>query len=241
VACFTAAGIRESDFAGMKSRNLCCSWSGGKDSCLALYRAISGGGRLACLVTMFTEDGERSRSHGLPRKALEAQAASLGVPLLSAAASWDNYEAAFIELLGRAKSTGAEAAVFGDIDIPRHREWEENVCRAAGLTAELPLWQADRMALLAEFWAARFEARIVVAREGIVGREFLGRVLDRATAVELAAAGVDACGENGEFHTVVTAGPLFREAIELEFRGQVLRSGCWFQDVAVLGPALASR
>jgi uncharacterized protein (TIGR00290 family) len=169
---------------------------------------------------------------------LEAQAASIGVPLLTAAASWDHYEAAFIGLLGQARELGAETAVFGDIDIPRHREWEENVCRAARLNAELPLWQNDRIALLEEFWAAGFESRIVVAREGLVDRRFLGRVLDRATAEELAATGVDACGENGEFHTVVTGGPLFREPIELELRGQVLRSGCWFQDVTVLPTAL---
>ncbi|HEY2413775.1 MAG TPA: diphthine--ammonia ligase [Pirellulaceae bacterium] len=239
----------------MSSRNLCCSWSGGKDSCLALYKSLAAGGsgtdakhwslrsipRLNSLVTMFTEDGERSRSHGLPKQVLEAQAAAIGVPLLTAAASWDQYETAFIELLGQAKSRGADAAVFGDIDIPRHREWEENVCRSAGLNAELPLWQCDRMQLLEEFWAAGFEARIVVAREGVVDQRFLGRLLDRATAEELAATGVDACGENGEFHTVVTGGPLFREPIELELRGQVLRSGCWFQDVAVTASSLASR
>jgi uncharacterized protein (TIGR00290 family) len=123
--------------------------------------------------------------------------------------------------------------VFGDIDIPRHRQWEEDVCELAGLTAELPLWQHDRMALLEEWWAAGFEARIIVAREGLVDRRYLGRVLDRTVAEELAAVGVDACGENGEFHTVVTAGPLLREPLKLKLGEQVLRSGCWFQDMAV--------
>jgi len=75
----------------------------------------------------------------------------------------------------------------------------------------------------------------------VVDRRFLGRVLDRAMAKELSATGVDACGENGEFHTVVTGGPLLREPIELELREQVLRSGCWFQDVAVVASSLASR
>ena len=218
----------------MSGRNLCCSWSGGKDSCLALQRAISAGGDLVCLVTMFTEDDERSRSHGLPKHVLEAQAASLGVPLLTAAASWDDYEASFINLLIRAQAIGADTAVFGDIDIPRHRQWEENVCRAASLRPELPLWQIDRLALLEEFWAAGYQARIVVAREGLVDRRFLGRILDRPTAEELAALGVDACGENGEFHTVVTSGPLFRNPIQLELRQQVLKIDCWFQDVAIV-------
>ncbi len=212
---------------------LCCSWSGGKDSCLALHRALAGGNELACLVTMFTEDGQRSRSHGLAREVLEAQAASIGVPLLSASATWDDYEHTFIDLLRQAKAAGATAAVFGDIDIPRHREWEENVCRQAGMTALLPVWQERRMALLEEWWAVGFEARIVVAREGLVDRAYLGRVLDLQTAEELAATGIDPCGENGEFHTVVTAGPLFRQPLTLEIRGQVLRSGCWFQDLAL--------
>jgi diphthine-ammonia ligase len=212
--------------------SLCCSWSGGKDSCLALYRSLAAGGRLTCLITMFTEDNERSRSHGLAREVLEAQAAAIGVPLVTAAATWDEYETAFVALLGEAKAHGATMAVFGDIDIPRHREWEENVCRQAGLAASLPLWQQGRMALLDEWWKAGFEACIIVARDGLVDRRYLGRTLDRQMAEELAATGVDPCGENGEFHTLVTAGPLFRQPIDIELRDQVLRSGCWFQDVA---------
>lgn len=182
---------------------------------------------------MFTEDGQRSRSHGLSRDVLEAQAAAIGVPLVSRSASWDDYEAAMIDLLREAAKRGVTSVVFGDIDIPRHREWEEHVCRQAGVSALLPLWQQDRLALLDEWWSAGFEATIVVAREGLVDRRYLGRVLDRAAAAELASSGVDACGENGEFHTLVTAGPLFREPIHISLGQQVLKSGCWFQDVIV--------
>src|SRR5262245_53872916 len=220
---------------------ICCSWSGGKDSCLALYRALTKGGggpssqpQLACLVTMLTEDGRRSRSHGLALEVLEAQAASIGVPLLTASATWDDYESAFIDLLGQAKARGATTAVFGDIDIPRHRQWEETVCQKSGLRAALPLWQHDRMALLDLWWSAGFEARIVVARDGVVDRRYLGRVLDCAVAAELAATGIDPCGENGEFHTLVTSGPLFRTPLQIELRNQILKADCWFQDVAVV-------
>jgi uncharacterized protein (TIGR00290 family) len=180
---------------------------------------------------MLTEDGRRSRSHGLAREVLEAQAEAIGVPLLTASASWVEYEVAFIDLLKRARDLGARTAVFGDIDIPRHREWEEKVSAAAGLEAVLPLWQTDRMALLDEWWTLGFEARIVVAREGLVERRYLGRLLDRAVADELAAEGVDPCGENGEFHTLVTAGPLMRTPLTVRLGEQVLKSGCWFQDV----------
>lgn len=220
---------------------LCCSWSGGKDSCLALHRALAardGSGlerdRLACLVTMFTEGGQRSRSHGLSREVLEAQAAAIGVPLLSASATWDEYEPAFIDLLKRARELGASTAVFGDIDIDRHRAWEENVCQAAGLAAHLPLWQSDRTELLESWWQLGGECKLVVAREGFVERRFLGRVLDRDLAAELARCGVDACGENGEFHTCVTACPLFGQPLKLAMLDQVQLSGCWFQDVQIV-------
>jgi diphthamide synthase (EF-2-diphthine--ammonia ligase) len=84
-----------------------------------------------------------------------------------------------------------------------------------------------------EWWDRGYEARIVVAREGLVDRRYLGRILDQQVADELTAAGVDACGENGEFHTLVTAGPLFRRPLPVQWGEQVLRSGCWFQDVLV--------
>jgi diphthamide synthase (EF-2-diphthine--ammonia ligase) len=92
------------------------------------------------------------------------------------------------------------------------------------------------MEILEKWWSAGFEARIVVAREGLVDRRFLGRILDRSAAAELAAAGVDACGENGEFHTLATAGPLFSRPLAIDLRGQLLRSGCWFQDLAIHPP-----
>lgn len=180
---------------------------------------------------MLTEAGQRSRSHGLRREVLAAQAQSLGLPLETIATSWSDYEAATIQLLARAKAADCEAAVFGDIDIPRHRQWEEMVCAAAGLRAELPLWQQDRHALLREFWQLGHECRIIAARDGLVDPALLGRVLDEQLAHELSAAGIDACGENGEFHTLVTGGPLFRQPLLVSFGERVLRDGCWFVDV----------
>jgi diphthamide synthase (EF-2-diphthine--ammonia ligase) len=121
----------------MQGDPIVCSWSGGKDSCLVLWRAVQAGASVRCLATMFTEDGQRSRSHGLSRAVMEAQAAAIGVPLLSRAATWEAYEPAFVDLLCEAKEAGATTAIFGDIDIPRHRQWEERL-RQAGLTAWLP-------------------------------------------------------------------------------------------------------
>jgi uncharacterized protein (TIGR00290 family) len=182
---------------------------------------------------MFTEGGQRSRSHGLAREVLESQAAAIGVPLLTASATWDDYEPAFIELLKQARALGATTAVFGDIDIPRHRAWEEKVCQAAGLAPCLPLWQQDRHELLEEWWQLRGECRLVVAREGLVDRRHLGSVLDQDLAAELAASGVDPCGENGEFHTCVTNCPLFNQPLKIRLLDQHNLTGCWFQDLQI--------
>jgi hypothetical protein len=117
-----------------------CSWSGGKDSCLALYRAMKAGATPHFLFTMLEESGERSRSHGLPLEILRAQALSLGIPLKTRCASWSEYEAVFIAALQEMAESGVRAGVFGDIDIDSHREWEKMVCHRAGMEAYLPLW-----------------------------------------------------------------------------------------------------
>ena len=218
----------------LTGEKFCCSWSGGKDSCLALYRAKKAGGRPRHLLTMLTEEGERTRSHGLPRAVIAAQAESIGVELHVAATSWDNYEQSLIGLLRGAKQNGIEHAVFGDIDIQRHRDWEEKVCAEAGVRPHLPLWQQDRMALLREWWQLGFEARIVAAKEGVVSPEYLGAVLDERVAKELTEFGVDACGENGEFHTLVTDGPLFARPLHIKLGSCVQRSGYWFQDLGLM-------
>jgi diphthine-ammonia ligase len=138
-----------------------CSWSGGKDSCLALYRAVAAGAEPKVLLSMLREDGTRSRSHGLQREVLQAQADSLGVPLVTKTASWPDYESVFIAALQELKAVGVAAGVFGDIDIDEHQLWEEQVCAAAGIEAYLPLWKTSRLALLGEFLMLGFEATIV--------------------------------------------------------------------------------
>lgn len=217
----------------LKGQTIAVSWSGGKDCCLALYRAVVAGARPVALMNMLTEGGQRTRSHGLPRSVIEAQAAAMGLKLLTGSATWQGYEEHFTALLREARQQGVETAVFGDIDLEDHRQWELRVCENAGLAAALPLWVEDRRKLLAEWWVAGFEARIIAVRDGVLDRSFLGRVLDAATVNELAACGVDLCGEKGEYHTVVTDGPLFKHPIELVMGEQVLHDGCWFQDVAL--------
>jgi diphthine-ammonia ligase len=215
----------------LEGRSFFCSWSGGKDGCLALYRAVQQGGRPRCLLTMLREDGQRSRSHGLPVPLLRRQAAALGIPLVTRCASWDGYEAAFSAALGEFRQTGIEAGVFGDIDGQPHREWVERVCGSAGVQPCEPLWQGARRALLDEFLDAGFRAILVTVRDGALDRSLLGRALDRELADELDRAGVDVCGENGEYHTLVTAGPLFSAPLSVTLGPPVRHDSCWFLDV----------
>lgn len=200
------------------------SWSGGKDSALALLRMQEAGGRPLTLLSVLDESGTRSRSHGLRPEVLAAQAAALGLPLWAARASWAIYEREFTGLLTRAAEAGATTVVFGDIDLQDHRDWEERVCAAAGLTATLPLWQEPRRALVEEGLGRGLRSRIVAVREDALPAELLGRVLDPALLDEIERLGADACGENGEYHTVVVDGPGFAAPLRLH-PGKLHREG----------------
>ncbi|MGI5840356.1 MAG: diphthine--ammonia ligase [bacterium] len=189
-----------------------CSWSGGKDSCLALYRA-SRLGQPVMLFTMLEETGRRSRSHGLPLPLLRSQADALGLPVETRSAAWENYETEFIGALCQFKQEGIQAAVFGDIDLEEHGVWEEKVCGAAGLRLCLPLWENDRGELVAEFINLGFKAVIAAVKESVLSSEYLGRELSMELLDELKERGFDLCGENGEYHTAVLDGPIFKRPV----------------------------
>ena len=196
------------------------SWSGGKDSCLALWRARCAGIPIRLLITAMDEAGAKSRSHGVPPALLKAQAASIGAPLQFYDTSWKTYEEKFIEVLREARGLGISHAIFGDIDLAPHREWEEKVCAAAGLTASLPLWNEPRRSLVDEFLAAGFKAVVVCVNGTYLSSDYCGRDFDAAFLADLPE-GVDACGENGEFHTFVYDGPAFSHPVRFE-RSRIL-------------------
>ena len=196
-------------------KNTGCSWSGGKDSCYALMKAKQFGYDPKILVNMMNENGEISRSHGLPFSILQQQAAMMNLPIVAQPTSWQEYEHHFINTLHKIKEAySIDSMVFGDIDLQPHRDWEEKVCTAAGLDAFLPIWQRDRKELVLEMLAAGIETMIVSCNT-IMGEAFLGKILNHELISELEKLNVDVCGENGEFHTVVINCPLFKEAIKL--------------------------
>lgn len=189
------------------------SWSGGKDSCMALHRTAESSGPPSVLFSMLDETGRRSRSHGLHRDLLAAQAGNLGVQLVTASASWNDYERVFIEQLRTLAKQGIKSVIFGDLDLVPHRLWEEKVCAAAGLTASLPLWQCDRTALVLEFISLGYKAVIVTVNTRSLPESYLGREIDKDILREFAGLGVDPAGENGEYHTAVLSGPLFAQPV----------------------------
>lgn len=211
----------------LAGRQFFCSWSGGKDSCLALYHAIRQGGKPGALLTMMAEENRTSRSHGLSRELLCEQARLLGIPIELHSAAWEGYEEAFLKAARDLKARGMEHGVFGDIDLEPHREWCRRVCGAAGVTALHPLWQRARRELMEEFIDLGFTAVIVVTQADRLGPEWLGRAIGREALAGLEKAGVDACGEEGEYHSVVTGGPIFSAPLALSFREPVLRGGHW--------------
>ncbi len=115
------------------------SWSGGKDSALAYYRAVVAGNVPAVLFTMFELDGKRSRSHGLPLEVMEAQAERMGLPLVIGKADWSGYEQEFIRQLKNFKAQGIEMGVYGDIDLEDHLKWVQKVSAEADMAVSHPL------------------------------------------------------------------------------------------------------
>jgi diphthine-ammonia ligase len=209
------------------------SWSGGKDSYLALHRSQRSF-HVVALVTMFGEDGERSRSHGLRPAVLEQQAARLGLPLFAGRASWDGYEAAYRETLARARTLDITHVLFGDIMYDSNREFPERVCAAEQLTAVEPLWGESTDSLYREFVSTGADARIVTVRDGVLGAHWLGRRLTEDLLPSLLAAGVDPCGEHGEYHTVVVDAPLFSAPLDVVPGAEVQSSGCWALDFTLV-------
>ncbi len=167
------------------------------------------------LLNALNEFGDKSRSHSIPKEVLLAQADCLGLPIDFITTSWADYEASFIAKLKSLKlEHNFSHAVYGDIDIESHREWEEKVSKAALLFPVLPLWQQNRVTLVREMIEAGIKAMIVSCREEIA-EYVLGRVIDEELIKIFQELGIDECGENGEYHTLVIDGPHHKNTLEV--------------------------
>ncbi len=210
------------------TRTSLCSWSGGKDSCFALMQAIQQGYVPAILMNVLNEEGRISRSHGIPSRILQMQAAAANLPIHLISSSWQEYEMHFTAALKELKEKyKLSRAIFGDIDLQAHRDWEEMVCTNAGLGAVLPLWKQDRRQLVHQMLESGIET-IIVSCNNTMGERFIGRTITGALVDELESMGIDACGENGEYHTLVLDCPLFGRRIDVSVVKTLLHGEYWF-------------
>ena len=211
------------------------SWSGGKDSALAL-RALRAGPEPdpSALVVTVTKDFDRVSMHGVRRELLVLQADAVGLPLVEveipAACSNDVYEQRMGQALADSPLREAQTIAFGDLFLADIRAYREARLCAVGKRAVFPLWDLDTGELAREFIAAGFEAILVCVDPAKLDPRFAGRGFDSGLLADLPA-DVDPCGENGEFHTFVHAGPIFTEPIRCHAGEIVERDGFVFCDV----------
>lgn len=196
-----------------EQRQSIVSFSGGKDSSLALYHAMQTGTVIG-LIVMLEEQGQRSRSHAMPLEIIRAQADAVALPVFMTSSSWADYETKFIALLDQAKQHGAEVLVTGDLDMPEHGCWHDRVTQQVGLKLGMPLWLRPHREVVEEFIQLGFKSVIVTINLKLgMQVEDLGKILTLEYIQELEDRGLDPCGEGGEFHTTVIDGPIFNKAI----------------------------
>lgn len=192
------------------------SWSGGKDSALALHSAVASGLKPQVLLCMVDERGY-SRSNGVSTQILQQQALALNLPIVLRESSWNNYESNLVEALIDVKNTyGIEQCIFGDIDIVAHRRFEESACQQSGLSACLPLWGKSRPDVKNEIIRLGIKSKLSVVSKKYSLDELLGAEYSELDFACLEQIGVDICGENGEFHTLVYDAPLFKQALNIK-------------------------
>jgi len=207
------------------------SWSGGKDGCLALYKAAQGGYEVSHLLNFVSSIDDRVRFHGTRAKLVQLQAEALGVKLVQKETTGEAYEEEFKGAVRELIPDGIEGMVFGDIYFQPHLDWVNKVCGELGIKALEPLWGTETDEVLREFVDAGFEAIVVSAKEELFGEEWLGRRVDEEFVGYLKENGIDACGESGEYHTFVVDGPIFDRRIGITKSRPYLRDGRRFLDI----------
>ncbi len=188
-------------------------WSGGKDSALALDRSWRAGLDVGRLISFYDSATRRVRFHATRVEMLEAQGAAIGVELHAIPTTWPEMEASLGRELARLQAEGFAGVVLGDIHLADVRDWYETRVVAAGLEHVEPIWGEPPPALLGEFIASGARAVLTCVELAKLDSSWLGRVTDEEFAREIETTGVDACGENGEYHSFAFSGPVFKQPV----------------------------
>ena len=210
-------------------------WSGGKDSAMALHALLQRNDvQVTALLTTVTDEYDRISMHGVRRALLERQAKSIGLPLhevrIPPQCGNPIYEARMEEALRIHYGNGVRSVAFGDIFLEDLRAYRESNLARIGMTALFPIWKRDTRELIRHFHSNRFRSIAVCVDGKILDRSFAGRELDESFFRDLPP-GVDPCGENGEFHTFVFDGPIFRNPIPVRTGEVIERDSFIFCDL----------
>jgi uncharacterized protein (TIGR00290 family) len=214
----------------MKKLRLVCLWSGGKDSCLALYKIKRQGYKIISLLNFVSKDTHTSRSHGLKSELIRYQAKLMNIPLIQSEVESGKYNQTLKTVINKLKRTfKIQGIVFGDIYLAGHKEWAEEICQKLKMQQIMPLWRCKTQRLIQEFIKYGFEAIIVSIKKEIMNPAWLGCKIDENFIPKLSQLPqkIDPCGEEGEFHTLVTNGPLFKKPLQLLKTRNILRNNHW--------------
>lgn len=209
--------------------NVVVSWTGGKDGCYACCKAMAEGYRVTRLLHF--RNSRQTGSHEINPEIIRAQSGAMGIPLIQR--DFTSYEEEFVRVIRDLRAGGEriDGAVFGHIGT--HGNLVRRICHALDIELLMPLWNQDPEKILAGMIRDGLEIRVISAREGIMGKEWLGRTIDPGFIRDLRDLdeSIDPCGENGEFHTLVTDAPVFRKKIHITGAVPVLRRGYWMLDI----------
>lgn len=202
------------------------NWSSGKDAAFTLYKVRKEGNfSVESLVTTINLETERISMHGVRRELLESQAEQVGLPLklisLAGNVSMTSYNEIMLKQTRELKLQGYTHSIYGDIFLEDLKKYREDQLDEVGLTAVFPIWKTDTRQLIKDFINAGFKAKVVCVNSRLLNKSFCGREIDEGFLSSLPE-GVDPCGENGEFHTFVYDGPVFKNPIRFEI-GQVVQ------------------
>lgn len=209
----------------LKGKKFVASYSGGKDSMLAIYRAIKAGLEPLCFIITYNKDRNLSWFHGVPKGLLENVSKSLNIPIWLIETNGEEYTKNFEKGLTKAKELGAEVCIFGDIDLEGHLVWCSERCENVGIKPCFPLWKENRKTLVYEFLESGFSSAFTVINTKMLNDKFLGMTMTKEICEQIEKEGADICGENGEYHTFVYNGPIFKEGIKFKFGDKIENNG----------------
>jgi len=212
------------------------TWSSGKDSGYACYKAMQDGYNISYLLNLISRDSKKVNSHGIDKKLIQLQAKLTGIPIIQSNVSWETYTHDFKNAINEINDNDKKGIIFGDLYLPefeiqRHKKWGEKICGELGVEAVEPLWNKNSEEVFLEMLEAGFQSVIVSCKKDLFDKEWLGHYVDRDLLQYLKKNNIEVCGEKGEYHTFIIDCPLFSKKINIKKSKKILRDDYWFLDI----------